>query len=616
GAGGGKRAAGGIGTFFAGHKKQLLILLVLLAVAAAGGAAYFLLSGRMADTPHETITADEGLTVKVLEQPDHYTEEGDVRIRLKAPETIQSVTVNGENVVIEQGRTVEFSYHATGGTLDIMAVSTDQVRNAKVVLAYVDSQPPIVTITEKEGKIELNAEDAESGVAGIYIGDTSGLSDIPQFKAYSAPLEKDPEKEITYYAEDLAGNTTTPAVVALTPARSIAFEQEQYGLFPGVEERITLVTTPANAFVNNLRLESENPKVVQIEGDMKIKGLTEGDTKITATADGVSGVSASVSVSGERKVKISAIGDCTLGTDVNFSQNTSFDAYEALYGDSYFFEKVKGILSADDSTFANLEGTLTTSDQRAQKTYAFKGDPSYTKILQEGSIDVVNLANNHSRDYGEESLTDTQNALEEADIEWCEGDHIAYRDLNGVLTAYIGIYSLENGLDKLPQVKSTVQEAKKNGADLILVEFHWGAELVAQVDDFQKELAHTAVDEGANLVLGSHAHVLQGIEKYNGAYIVYGLGNFCFGGNSNPTSYDTMIWQQTFTFTSEGLEQNDDIAIIPCQVSGDLSSNNYQPVPVSGDAAANIMQTIDNLSAEFGQSYSAYMVDGTLWTES
>jgi poly-gamma-glutamate synthesis protein (capsule biosynthesis protein) len=89
---------------------------------------------------------------------------------------------------------------------------------------------------------------------------------------------------------------------------------------------------------------------------------------------------------------------------------------------------------------------------------------------------------------------------------------------------------------------------------------------------------------------------------------VYGLGNFCFGGNSNPASYDTMIWQQTFTFTADGLESEDDISIIPCRISGDTSSNNYQPVPVSGDAAASIMQTIDSLSASFGQSYSRYMV--------
>ena len=608
---------GKIGSFLAAHRRQLVIAVIAAAVAAAVAVGIWLIPGRLAGGRHALIEADDGLSVRVLKQPDSFTDQGDVQIRVKAPETIQSVTVNGENVVTEQGRTVTFTYHATGGTLNIMAVSTDKVRSAKVVLAYVDSQPPIVTIRKNgEGKIELNAEDSESGLDAIYIGNTNGLSDIPQYEKYSEPLEEDPEKEISYYAQDQAGNSTTPVVVALTPAESISFDRENYGLYPGVAQRVNLITTPENAFVNNLTLEAENAKVVQIEGDMQIRGMAEGDTKITATADGITGVMAGVSVSAQRKVRISAIGDCTLGTDINFSQNNSFDAYEALYGDSYFFEKVKGILSADDSTFANLEGTLTTSDQREYKTYAFKGSPSYTQILLDGSIDVVSLANNHSRDYGESSFTDTTQALESAGIEWCEGDHIGWRDLNGVRTAFIGIYSLENGVEKLPQLKSTIAEAKKAGADLIIVEFHWGAELVTEIDEYQKELAHTAVDEGANLVLGSHAHVLQGIEKYKGAYIVYGLGNFCFGGNSDPTSYDTMIWQQTFTLTADGLESSDDIAIIPCQVSGDLSSNNYQPVPVSGDAAGAIMQKIDELSAPFGQSYSRYMVDGTLWTES
>ena len=277
---------------------------------------------------------------------------------------------------------------------------------------------------------------------------------------------------------------------------------------------------------------------------------------------------------------------------------------------------MKGILGADDTTFANLEGTLTTESERAQKQFAFKGDPSYTQILKSGSIDAVNLANNHTRDYGDSSLSDTKKALDDAGITWCIGDDVGYRDVNGVLTAYIGIYALENGLETLPQVKSTIAEAKEKGAELIIVEFHWGAELVSEIDEYQIELAHTAVDEGANLVVGGHAHVLQGIEKYKGAYIVYGLGNFCFGGSANPTSYDTVIWQQTFTFTADGLESEDDISIIPCHISGDLSSNNYQPVPVSGDAAASIMQTIDSLSGRFGQSYSQYMVDGTLWTDS
>lgn len=602
--------------FLAQHWKKCLIGAAAAAVVVIAVILIMNLAGRMSDERHASVEADEGLTVRVLKQPDSFTQEGDVQISVKASETIQSITVNGENVVVSPDKSVDFMYHAAGGTLNIMAVSTDKVRSAKVILAYVDSQPPVVTIKEEDGRIALSAEDTESGLDAIYIGRTSEVSSIPKYEKYTETLEEDPEQEITYYAVDIAGNSTTPVTVALTPAESIAFERERYGLFPGAAEHVSLVTTPPNAFVNNLTLEAENPKVVQVEGDMMIRGMAEGDTKITATADGIPGVMASVSVSGHRKVTISAIGDCTLGTDASFNQDTSFNAYEAMYGDSYFFEKVKGILSSDDSTFANFEGTLTNSEDRRDTRFTFKGDPSFTQILVDGSVDVVTLANNHAHDFKEEGLADTKNALDAAGIEWCEDEHVAYQDLNGVLTAFIGIYALENGLDSMPVLKEAIADAKQHGADLIIVGFHWGVELVTEIDEFERELAHTAIDEGANLVVGTHSHLLMGIEKYNGAYIVYGLGNFCFGGNSNPTSYDSMIWQQTFTFSSDGLEEDDNIAIIPCQVSGDTTSNNYQPVPVSGDAAANIMQTIDSLSAEFGQSYSAYMVDGTLWTDS
>lgn len=602
--------------FLAEHKKMLLIGAAVLAAVIIVAVAAVMIIKNMPTARKASIEADEGLTISILEQPQEFTAAGDVKLRATAPETIQSVTVNGENVVVDQGRSVDFTFHATGGTLEVMAVSTDKVRSARIILAYVDSAPPAVTIKEENGSIVMNAEDAESGVEGIYVGTFDGLSEIPHYKKYSEPLTADPDTQVMYYAKDIAGNTSLPTKVALTPAKTIEFEQERYTLFPGSTVRVNLITTPENAFVNNLSLEAENSKVVQIEGDFQLKGMAEGDTKISATADGISGVMASVSVSNERTVTISAVGDCTLGTDTSFSQNNSLPAYEALYGTGYFFEKVKGILSSDDTTFANFEGTLTTSEERDQsKLYAFKGDPSYTQILLDGSIDTVTLANNHRDDYGETGRNDTEKALEDAGIEWCYGDHIAYRELNGVLTAYIGIRAVENQLETLPQVKSTIAEAKKKGAELIIIEFHWGAELVSEIDEYQRELAHAAVDAGANLVLGSHAHLLLGIEKYNGVYIVYGLSNFCFGGNVNPSSYDSMIWRQTFTFTSDGLASEDDIAIIPCQISGDLTSNNYQPVPVSGDAAKNIMDTIDSLSAEFGQSYSQYMVDGTLWTE-
>ena len=314
---------------------------------------------------------------------------------------------------------------------------------------------------------------------------------------------------------------------------------------------------------------------------------------------------------------ISAVGDCTLGTDINLSQNTSFNAYQAMYGNSYFFEKVKPILSQDDATFANFEGTLTTLDEshRKDKPFAFKADPSFAEILNEGSIEVVTLANNHTYDYGDQSTQDTKDAMDAAGVNWCSGEDIAYMDLNGVKTAFIGIYALENGLESMDLVQSTIAEAKENGADLVIIHFHWGVELVTTLDDFERQLAHAAVDAGADLVLGTHAHMLLPVEKYNGRYIVYGLANFCFGGNANPHSYDSMIWQQTFTFTPDGLESEDDISIIPIRVSSDRSINNYQPMPVTGDEADAIIQTLNSLSTEFGLTFDQYLVDGTTITE-
>jgi poly-gamma-glutamate synthesis protein (capsule biosynthesis protein) len=256
-------------------------------------------------------------------------------------------------------------------------------------------------------------------------------------------------------------------------------------------------------------------------------------------------------------------------------------------------------------TFANLEGPLTTE---ATKTttgeFAFKGDPSYTEILKDGSVEVVTLANNHANDYGTQGLEDTKGYLEEAGIDYCVNDEICIRDVNGIRMAFIGIYELNEGIECESRVRSTIADAKAQGAQLVIVAFHWGTEKSNQPDDTQQSLAHTAVDCGADLVIGHHPHVLQGIEKYNGKYIVYSLANFCFGGNSAPSDLDTMIFQQTFTVTQDSVLQDDEITIIPCSVSSTEGYNNFQPTPASGSEAERIMERINEYSSQFGQSYS------------
>ncbi len=290
-------------------------------------------------------------------------------------------------------------------------------------------------------------------------------------------------------------------------------------------------------------------------------------------------------------------GDCTLGTDVNFSADTGFNTkYEAVGDPSYFFANVADIFKNDDLTVVNMEGTLTTSSARQDKTFAFKGPADYAQILVKGNVETASLANNHSHDYGDQSYTDTISALESAGIGTFGYDRIDYRDVNGVKVALIGTYELAKHLDIQDELKQNIQTAKDNGAQLVAVFFHWGNEKETVPDDTQMQLGHIAVDSGADLVIGSHPHVIQGYEKYHGRYIVYSLGNFCFGGNPNPSDKDCMIFQQTFTVTGNDVATDDNINVIPCSISSVSGSNNYQPTPATGDEKTRIEAKIKKSS--------------------
>ena len=301
-------------------------------------------------------------------------------------------------------------------------------------------------------------------------------------------------------------------------------------------------------------------------------------------------------------ITVSMVGDCTLGTDVNFDQSTSFDAFYQMKNDpGYFFQNVKDIFTADDLTVANMEGTLTTSNDRQQKTFAFKGNPSYTEILTQGGVEATNLANNHSHDYGDQSYEDTIQYLEADGITTFGYDRTAVMDVKGIKVGLIGIYELKDGLGRQQQVIDTIREVKDQGAQVIIVSFHWGTEKSNSPDDIQKTLAHLAIDQGADLVVGHHPHVLQGIEKYQGKNIVYSLGNFCFGGNKNPSDKDTMIFQQTFTVENGELVEDDVTNIIPCSLSSESGYNNYQPMVLEGSEKERVLQKIEEFSAALNQ---------------
>lgn len=301
---------------------------------------------------------------------------------------------------------------------------------------------------------------------------------------------------------------------------------------------------------------------------------------------------------------LSVVGDCTLGTDEYFDYDTSLNAYYENYGADYFMANVKSIFSKDDLTIANFEGTLTESTEREDKQFAFKAPASYANILTAGSVEAVNTANNHSHDYGEESFNDTLKALDTANILHFGYDETAVTEVKGVKVGLVGIYELNDHLGREEQLKQNIAKVKQDGAQLIVVIFHWGNEKEEVPDENQKTLGHLAIDEGADLVCGHHPHVLQGIEEYKGKNIVYSLGNFCFGGNAYPSDMDTMIFQQTFTIDQNGVKDDNVTNIIPCSISSDSDYNNYQPTPAEGEEATRIMQKI--------QKRSSWIKDGTV----
>lgn len=323
------------------------------------------------------------------------------------------------------------------------------------------------------------------------------------------------------------------------------------------------------------------------------------DNSQKASSDSQNTDSSNATVSSPVSLTLSVVGDCTLGTDETFDYDTSLNVYYENYGADYFLQNVKDIFSADDLTIANFEGTLTDSDEREDKTFAFKAPASYASILTGGSVEAVNTANNHSHDYGDQSFDDTLAALDDAGIVHFGYDETAVMDVKGIKVGLVGIYELYDHLEREQQLKDNIAKAKADGAQLIVVIFHWGNETETVPDSNQTTLGRIAIDEGADLVCGHHPHVLQGIETYKGRNIVYSLGNFCFGGNSSPSDMDTMIYQQTFTIDADGVKKDNVTNIIPCSISSAAYDgyNNYQPTPAKGDEATRILGKINERSS-------------------
>ncbi len=374
-------------------------------------------------------------------------------------------------------------------------------------------------------------------------------------------------------------------------------------LLPGCGKQKTDTADSSAAF-------GEGTSAGQAEPDQESDGQnTDGDDPAMTVITG------SIPDTVTKTVTITATGDCTLGVTQTQSYDGSFDAYYDSYGEDYFFDGVRDIFEEDDLTLVNLECVLSTATERVEKTFNLKGSPEYVGILTGSSVEACSMGNNHTYDYGEEGFQETKSVLEEAGITYAySGQSGMYVTDDGVKVGVVSASLLSQSQEKLDTMEEEIQSLRDEGAELVIACCHWGIEREYYPNDYQQETAHSLIDAGADLVIGNHPHVLQGVEIYEGRVICYSLGNFCFGGNKNPSDKNTMIYQQTFTIT-DGEVQTDvtDAVIIPCRLSSTGSYNDYQPTVASGDTKQGIIDLVNEYSEPLGGV--SFDEDGTLMTD-
>ena len=313
-------------------------------------------------------------------------------------------------------------------------------------------------------------------------------------------------------------------------------------------------------------------------------------------------------VSADRSVLLTFTGDCTLGSEeVKRVNENSFDSVVGREGLSYPFEKVRFLLEADDLTVVNLEGVLSDSaaGENTGKTYRFRGPAAFAEILSGSSVEAAGLANNHTGDYGTRGLEDTQRILSEGGIAWFRARTPYLLEKDGIRIAFYAVNSFQeptfrNDLDWL---RNEIRRVKQEGeADAVIVLFHSGSEYDACHTVTQEKIGKSFIDSGADLIVMHHPHVVQGVAVHRSRTMLYSLGNFVFGGNSEIRTRPYHTWEVSslyslvarvrLDFSDSGAYLGQAVELIPAYTSSDAPHNNFQPVPVRGEDAEPVYRAV------------------------
>lgn len=218
----------------------------------------------------------------------------------------------------------------------------------------------------------------------------------------------------------------------------------------------------------------------------------------------------------EIPVTLITTGDVMLGRSINSRsvQQKNF---------TWMWEKMADVLRAADLTLINLESPFVQDCPTTNTGMIFCSDVRNAEGLVFAGIDIVNLANNHINNFGQEGIKTTTELLNNAGITPVGIGVPVFKSLKNIKFAFLGY----NALGLLPDIAQEIKQAKNN-ADIVVVSFHWGNEYTDQPTARQRELARLAIDSGADLIIGHHSHWIQPTETYKDKLIVYNLGNFIF----------------------------------------------------------------------------------------
>lgn len=253
------------------------------------------------------------------------------------------------------------------------------------------------------------------------------------------------------------------------------------------------------------------------------------------------------------------------------------------------FKYVENVTSTTDLLLINFENAATTSDNAVKGDVPLKTSPQYVALAKNNPNTIAALANNHVFDYGIEGMHDTVKNLEDEGITVIgAGDNAdeahagVTKEINGRKITIFNYMDSENfaeySNDVMPQATSNsagysaydsevatkqIKEAKESGSDFVLVYFHYGNEYRTSANENQIKMSHEVIDAGADIVLGSHPHVPQGMEFYNGSMIFYSLGNFVFD-QENPNTHVAYFVQIDLN------DENVDCTVYPVNINGYL----------------------------------------------